>query len=300
MIRLLADSVASIPKQRAQAEGIDVISLFINENGTEYVETEMDVEAFYARLPEMLDNIPTSSQPSQKTFEDYFEACALAGDEVIAVLISSRMSGTHDGALRAASRVKERHPAFKCAIVDTRSTGFEEAWPVLECAKYINEGRPFEECVEHAAETVFCSRYYFTPESLVFLQKGGRIGAAQALIGNMLQVLPVLTVVDGMPVDVAKVRTYKKARAAITKLLEKDLQDNNLVELAVQFIGTSESAREWSHTTLEPMVGRSLNVYPVSPVVGLHVGPASGISYHCEKPLEGKCTCEISDLITYV
>ncbi len=300
MIRLLADSVASIPKQRAKDLGIDVVSLFIHDNGTEYVETEMDVEKFYTHLYEMLDDIPTSSQPSQKTFEDYFEAAAVAGDQVIAVLISSFMSGTHDGALRAARSVKERYPEFTCAIVDTRSTGFEESWPVLECAKYINEGRPFEECVKHAAETVFCSRYYFTPETLVFLQKGGRIGAAKALLGSLLQVLPVLTVVDGMPVDVAKVRTHKKARRAIEELLKKDLENNKLIELAVQFIGTPEGAREWSKTALEPLVGESLEVYPVSPVVGLHVGPAAGISYYCEKPVEGKCNCSVSELITYV
>ena len=300
MIRLLADSVASIPMKRAQEAGVDVISLYLHEGEREYVETEMDVEAFYARLPEMMDNIPTSSQPSQKAFEDYFEAAAVAGDDVIAVLISSLMSGTHDGALRAARAVKARHADFKCAIVDTRSTGFEEAWPVLECARYIGEGRPFEECVEHAAETVFCSRYYFTPESLVFLQKGGRIGAAKALLGNLLQVLPILTVVDGMPVDVAKVRTQKRARAAITELLEKDLEGNKLVELAVQFIGTSNEARAWSEKTLEPMLGTKLEVYPVSPVVGLHVGPAVGISYHCEKPVEGKCSCAPAELITYL
>ncbi len=61
-----------------------------------------------------------------------------------------------------------------------------------------------------------------------------------------------------------------------------------------------EDAREWSKTALEPLVGESLEVYPVSPVVGLHVGPAAGISYYCEKPVEGKCNCSVSELITYV
>ena len=301
MIKLLTDSVASIPQQRAKDEHIDIISLYINEGDIEHVDAEMDLEAFYSRLPEMMDNIPTSSQPSQQAFEDYFEAAAVAGDEVIAALISSGMSGTHDGAIRAARGVKERHPEAKIAIVDTRSTGWDEAWPVIECARYIREGHTFEECALHAAETVLCSRYYFTPESLTFLAKGGRIGAAKALLGNLIQVLPVLTVVDGTPVDVAKARTQKKARAAILDLMQEDLKDNELVELSVQFIGTSEEARAWSHNTVEPLVGRGeLAVMPVSPVVGLHVGPAVGVSYYCKKPLHNKCSVPATELVTFI
>ena len=298
MIKLLTDSVASIPAKRAKEEGIDVISLFIHEGDREHEEATMDLDAFYARILEMVDDIPSSSQPSLATFKEYFETAAKAGDDVIAVMISSAMSGTYESAVRVARAVKEEYPDFKIALIDTRSTGLDEAWPVLECARFVREGHSFEECVTHAAETVFCSRYYFTPESLTFLQKGGRIGAAKALVGNLIQILPVLTVVDGMPVDVVKARTQRKARAAIVKLFEEDLKGNELVEFAVQYIGTPDEARAWSEEVFEQMLGIKPELLPVSPVVGLHVGPAVGISYHCKKPLVGKFSGSIEDLVT--
>lgn len=90
MIKILTDSVASIPADVAREAGIDVVTLFVNREGCEYADSEMDLDAFYADIYDMVDNIPTSSQPSQHTLETVFEEAARAGDEVLAS--SSRRS----------------------------------------------------------------------------------------------------------------------------------------------------------------------------------------------------------------
>lgn len=299
MIKLLTDSVASIPAQDAKAAGIDVISLYLNEGGVEHIDAEMDLDSFYSRLPGMVDDIPTSSQPSQQAFEEYFENAAKAGDEVLGVFISSKMSGTFDGALRAARAVHARNIGFKAAIVDTYSTGWDQAYCVFAALEAIKAGRTLEECAQAAADAVERTRFLFSPTNLTFLQKGGRIGAAKALLGNLVHIVPVLTVRDGMPLDIAKARTQKKAIAQAFERFAADVQEKGLKDAVVHYIGSPDDALEWARTKVEPFLGRSVRVLPVSPVIGLHVGPAMGIAYTCERPLEGKLT-EKADLISFV
>ena len=299
MIKLLTDSVASIPAQDAKALGIDVVSLYVREGDIEYVDAEMDLDAFYARLPQMADDIPTSSQPSQQAFEDYFEKAAAQGDEVLGVFISSKMSGTLEGALRAARAAHARNIDFKAAVVDTCSTGWDQAYCVLAAQKAVAQGKTLEECARAAADAVSRTRFLFAPTNLTFLQKGGRIGAAKALLGNLVRLVPVLTVRDGMPLDIAKTRTQKKAIAQAFETFKADAEEKGLEDAVVHYIGSSDDAVEWARTVVEPYLGRSVRVLPVSPVVGLHVGPAMGIAYTCARPLEGKLT-EKADLISFV
>ena len=109
MIRVVTDSVASLPQDIVDDKNIEVVSLFVNRDGVEYVESEMDLEEFYHDIDSMIDNIPTSSQPSQAVLEELFESYAKAGDEVLGIWISTELSGTHDGALRAARALSLIH-----------------------------------------------------------------------------------------------------------------------------------------------------------------------------------------------
>ena len=141
MIKILTDSVASIPADVAREAGIDVVTLFVNREGCEYADSEMDLDAFYADIYDMVDNIPTSSQPSQHTLETVFEEAARAGDEVLGIFISSELSGTYEGAVRAARAVKARNIDFTYVIVDSTSCGYDEAWPVFDAVAAMLENR---------------------------------------------------------------------------------------------------------------------------------------------------------------
>ncbi|MDO4443713.1 MAG: DegV family protein, partial [Slackia sp.] len=266
MIKILTDSVASLPASDAREAGIDVISLYVNEGGVEHVDATMDLDAFYGRIAQMADDIPTSSQPSQQAFEDYFERAAEAGDEVLGVFISSKMSGTMEGALRAARAVHARNIDFKAAIVDSCSTGWDQAYCVLAAHRAAQAGLSLDECARAAADAVARTRFLFAPTNLTFLQKGGRIGAAKALLGNLVHIVPVLTVRDGMPVDVAKARTQKKAIAQAFEQFKADAETKGLVDAVVHYIGSPDDAIEWARSKVEPFLGHPVRVLPVSPV----------------------------------
>ena len=107
-------------------------------------------------------------------------------------------------------------------MIDSSSCGFDEAFPVLAGIHSVKEGKTLTEVAHDVVESIKSTRFLFTPESLTFLQKGGRIGGAAALLGNLIKLSPVLTVVGGIPQAMAKVRTQKKALEKIVSIMEED------------------------------------------------------------------------------
>lgn len=290
MVRIITDSVASIPADEARKAGIEVVTLYVNRDGEELADAEMDLDAFYADIYSMVDDIPTSSQPSQHALEEAFEDAARAGDEVLGVFISSGLSGTFDGAVRAARAVKARNIDFSYAIVDSSSCGYDEAWPVFDAVEARDAGEGLSGCLSAVLEGMERTRFLFTPETLTFLQKGGRIGGAAALLGNLIQLSPVLTVTDGAAATLAKVRTRKKALERIAATFRADIEKLGLKRVAVHYIGDKAPALAWAREVVEPLIGRTVRVLPVSPVIGLHVGPAVGIAYECASAVASKLT----------
>lgn len=297
VIKIITDSVASIPAEVVQARGIEVVSLFVNQNGREYRETDMDVDAFYGGIADMIDNPPTSSQPSQHALETLFERAADAADEVLGIFMSSRMSGTFEGAVRAARAVRERCDHFRCTLVDSTSNCADEMFAVLDAADARDAGATLEECARAATDAVAASRFIFAPESLAFLKAGGRIGGASALLGGLLQISPVLTVADWETSTLAKVRTWKKTLARMADTFKDEIESYGLKRVVVHYIGAATPAVKWAREAIEPVVGRAVEVLPVSPVIGVHVGPAVGLAYECERPVPGKLTASASELV---
>ena len=297
MIRIITDSTASIPREMAQENDIEVVSLYLNYKGVEHEDATMDVDSFYEDIQHMVNDIPKSSQPSQAKLEELFEDAAAAGDEVLAILMSSRMSGTVDGALRAARDVATRYTDFVFRIIDSTSNSFDEAWSVLAAAAARKAGCTIDACCSIADASIRATRYLFTPESLRFLQAGGRIGNAAALLGNLIKLCPVITVSDGESSTVAKVRTQKRALAVITEKFKSEMEEYGLKNAIVHYIGDSAPAKKWAREVIEPLIGREVAVVPVSPVIGLHVGPAVGIVYECEKALPGKVSQNYPPLV---
>lgn len=297
-IQIITDSVARVPAEVARERGIEVTSLFVRHGADEHREADMDVERFYQGIAGMIDDIPTSSQPSQHELESMFEKAAQAGRAVLGVFLSSRLSGTFDGAVRAARTVKSRNLGFECTLVDSASACSDEGFAVLDACDARDAGGTLKDCVAAAVHSVKSSRFLFTPESLAFLKAGGRIGSVSALLGSLVKITPVLTVADGVPVTFAKVRTTKRALDKIVDTLKDDMaRCGGLKRIVVHYIGEKAPAAAWARDVIEPLVGREVPVHPASPVIGVHVGPAMGVAYECMEAVAGKLTPDAPELV---
>lgn len=297
MIHIVTDSTASIPHEVAVENDIEVITLYLNRDGVEYEDATMDIDAFYHDIYDMVDDIPKSSQPSQSRLEEVFERIAQTGDELLGIFMSSKMSGTVEGALRAARSVASHHIDFKYHIVDSMSNCFDEAWSVFAAVSARDAGCTLEQCCDQAVKSVKSSRWLFSPESLRFLRAGGRIGNGAALLGNLMKICPIFTVCDGETSTFAKVRTQKKALDTMLAKVKADIEEYGLKSIIVHYIGRPDVALQWARDYIEPLAGRKVSVVPVSPVIGLHVGPAVGVVYECMKELPGKLTVNSTALV---
>jgi DegV family protein with EDD domain len=281
-VSIVTDSLASIPADQAAEAGIAVVSLYINDGDVNERELDMDVAAFYRRLADMR-TLPTSSQPSVDSFVTAFRAAVEAGSEVLGVFVSRQMSGTLEAARIAADMIVAERPGARIELLDSGSNSMEEGFGVLAAAKAARAGESIERCMEVARDTLSRTRYLFTPESLEYLRRGGRIGAASALLGGLLQIKPLLTVENGVTTTYAKVRTRGKALTEMARTFTDDVAAYGLAHVIVHYIGDPGPAEQFAREHVEPVFGAAVAVIPVSPVIGLHVGPAVGLVYETER-----------------
>jgi DegV family protein with EDD domain len=277
-VRVITDSTSYVPAELAEALGLAVVPLSVTLGGVTRTEDEVDAESFYRQMRET-GEFPTSSQPSVAAMIDAFEVPAAAGREAVAVLISSKMSGTYDTAWMAREQVLERHPEAVIEIVDSRSNSMEEGFAVLAAARAAAVGASAAEVVEQAERVIARTRWLFTPATLEYLRMGGRIGNASALVGTLLRISPILTVVDGMTSSLKQVRTHGRALEAIADLAASDFARLGFVDAVVHHILAAEEGEALA-AMIEQRSGHRPRVQQLGPAVGIHVGPGSlGVVY---------------------
>jgi len=277
-VRVVTDSTSYIPAAEAAELGIRIVQLSATLGGVTRTENEIDAEAFYKAMRETGES-PTSSQPTVASMIEAFESPVAAGDGVVAVLLSAKMSGTYETALMAREQVLERHPVARIEVVDSLSNCMEEGFAVLAAARVAGGGGTAEEAAAAARETTNKTRWLFAPSSLEYLRMGGRIGNARALLGSLLNVRPILTVVDGVTSTVRSVRTQRRAMETIADMVAADAAAHGLEGIVVHHILDAGEA-----AALADLLGARLGVRPrvqqIGPAIGLHVGPGTlGVVY---------------------
>lgn len=282
-VRVITDSTSYLPAAELERYGIGRVSLGVTfADGTTARELDLDTSGFYERM--LTDaEIPKSSQPSVAEVADAFRTVVAAGDAVVGVFISSAMSGTYESALLAANMITEEYPEAAIELVDSRSNCMQLGMCVLEAARAAERGEDAGAVANAARECVPRTRFLFTPHDLVYLKKGGRIGGASALLGTLLQIRPVLTVEDGETAIYTKVRSKRRAMAAIAEAFGAEAARAGLAEVAVHHIADEPEGRELA-SMIQHVWDSPIPVIPLGPVIGLHVGPGTvGVVYRTEQ-----------------
>lgn len=269
-ISVVTDSTAYLPEGLAEHLGISVVPLYVIMSGS---SGEEGIDVTSDQLAEALRDSRrqvSTSRPTPSSFAQTYRRCLEAGAEaVVSIHLSRELSGTWDAARLAAEDVGPD----VVKVIDSRSTGMGLGFAVLAAAERAKAGagldEVFETGVDIAAETVTL----FYVDTLEFLRRGGRIGAAAAVLGTALAVKPLLHVVDGRIVALERVRTASKAIARLADVAV-ERAGSRLVDVAVQHLAAPERA-ERVGSVLRDRIPRLRRMYlnQVGAVVGAHVGP---------------------------
>ena len=278
-IAIVTDSTTNLPPEIIEEYGIQIIPLQLIWDDKIYIDS-VDIlpDEFYKRL-ETSKTIPTTSQPSPAKFKECYSDLLEKGFQILSIHISSKLSGTVDSAVQA----KDMLGDAPIEVVDSLSTSMEQGLHVLVSAHAAAKGASLQECKEVALNARSNSGIFFVVETLEFLRRGGRIGGASALLGNVLNLKPILTVNQGSIDAAAKVRTTKKAVARMLDLVETQIDGKDPVRLSVLHANAPVSAKNLLKQAVEKFGDHNIiGTYStdVSPVIGTHVGPGTvGLAY---------------------
>ncbi len=206
MVRIITDTTACLPKEVAEKYGLPVIPQIIHFGEESFYEgIDMDIEAFMQRL-RLSKELPKTSAPPPELFVEQFEKFVPAGEPVICIHPSSEVSGT----VRSATTASLDFPGADIRVIDTRTIASPLGSMVSEAARMAADGASADRIVEHVNDLIRRCRIYFLIDTLEYLQRGGRIGGASALLGSVLQVKPILTVKDGVVNPYERERTSRR------------------------------------------------------------------------------------------
>lgn len=276
-IAILTDSGAFLTSEMVTSHDVSVIPLKINWNGESYLDgVEITPSAFYERLARD-PGIPTTSQITTLEFLEMYKKLAQDHDGIIAVLISSGISGTIDSA-RAAMEQFSKVPV---AVVDTHSAASGEALIVLAAIRAAESGKSLAEIVRITEEVASDLRVYFVVDTLKYLHRGGRINTASRFLGSALNIKPLLYMDAGGKIEaLERVRTHHKA---LERLVELSVEKAGNEPAYVGILHANDrAAAEYLQDDLKRRIDcKEIHIFELSPVIGSHVGPGTvGVAVH--------------------
>lgn len=264
-VRVVTDSTADIPPALAEELGVTVVPLFVMF-GDEVFRDGIDLTAedFFRRLRSS-STLPRTSQPPPASFVQVYERLANE-DGVLSIHISSRFSGTFDTA-RAAARALDGR--CRVEVLDSGSASMGVGLAVLAAARAAANGHSMEACIAAARDVVDREQVIVTLETLEFLRRGGRIGRAQAFLGGLLNLQPILTIREGETFPLARARTRAKALDRILDLAS----EGGVEQAAVMDATTPEDAGYLAQALRERFPAAGIFEGRIGPVIGVHGGP---------------------------
>ena len=278
-IKIVTDSTSYIADEYIKKYDIKLVSLNVIINGVSSREVDIENEVFYEEIKNSKE-IPKSSQPILNEMLNTFKEIVKDGDSIVGIFLSSKMSGTYSNANMIKDMILEDYPDAEIHILDSKTNCMQMGFAVIEAARTASEGKSINEVINAANHVINNSRFLFTPETLEYLKKGGRIGGAAALFGNVLQIKPILTVVNGETSVFKKVRTRKKAIEEIVKTVLEEIESKGFGDIVVHHINCQEDGLKLAKA-LENKLGKKVEIQSIGPVIGVHVGPGSiGIAYY--------------------
>lgn len=276
-VRVVCDSTADLSAAARDAGRVIVVPLKVIFGDESLIDgVDIDAERFYARMRNSTRN-PTTSQPTPAEFEAAFREAAADGVSVVCTTLSAELSGTHGAAMQA----REALPDLDIQVVDTRTVGVGHNAIVRAAVEAAAEGRSATEIVELIRAIIARQRSIFTVDTLEYLRRGGRIGGARALLGSVLNIKPVLQVIDGRIEPHDRVRTYQRALDRIaSEVIAASGETGRRARVVLGHADRLADCRGLADRVRDHCDGEP-EIIDIGPIVGCHAGPGTiGLSFY--------------------
>ena len=270
-VAIVTDTTHYLPAAFAAEHGLHLVSLYVRFGDTLERESEMpDFDAFYERLRQAKD-LPTTSQPSIGDFLAVYEPLLEAGQDIVSIHLSAGISGTYDGALQAKADLESRGYSGRIEVLDSATACGGMGLVAIAAAARARAGGGLAEVVAHARAARDELKIWFAVDSLEYLRRGGRVGAAQAWLGGALKIKPILSL-ESEITPVERVRTSGKAFERMVDYLRSRHEDG-ADAWVVQHIQAADVAERLVERGREIYGTEPFFVSEVGPVIGAHTGP---------------------------
>ena len=269
-IKIITDSTSDLPLDLAESLGITIVPANVIFGQEQFKDRiEMSPAQFYERLVDSPVH-PTTSAPSIGQFVEAYESVAPDADGIVSVHVSAKLSATYNAAVQASEQVSLDCPI---EVIDSEQATFGLGLPVIAAATSAADGADFNTVVKVARSANERSRCIALFDTLEYLQRGGRIGKAQAMVGSILRIKPMIIVRDGEVQPLGKARTYAKGLAQIQQVARDFGPAENL---CVMYSTDEDAARQLADSISDLLPeGQDPIVAPLGPGVGAHVGPGA-------------------------
>ncbi|MGE7836024.1 DegV family protein [Viridibacillus arvi] len=268
---IVTDSTAYLTKAEREQYNIRMVPLsVVIKHETFEEEVNITTTNFYDKVRNE-NELPKTSQPAIGTFVTLFDELSKEYDEILAIHLSSGISGTYQGALQAGEMVQ----GIDVYGFDSEISCAVQGFYVLKAGEMAKDGASAKEILEALEEMRKTMRAYFMVDDLAHLQRGGRLSAAQALIGGLLQVKPILHFENKVIVPFEKIRTRKRALKRVEDMLGEDAAKYDRLDAVVIHGNCEDEAKEWMATLQDKFPNVNVKLSYFGPVIGTHLGEGS-------------------------
>ena len=270
MIKIVTDSTAGLPEALIREHDIRIIPLYVHFGEQAFKEgIDITTEQFYERLRTSA-SLPTTSQPSVGEFHEVFKELIDAGHEVLALTISSKLSGTWNSAMGAL----EMLPGAPISVVDSLCTSLAMYMLVKSALERIAAGATRQDVAAHLEELKGRLNILFVVDTLEYLAKGGRIGNARAFMGTLIKIKPLLLLENGAIEPCEQVRSKGKALARMLELVEQKVAGQGAqAHVAIAHGMALDEALAFRKEVVARLGCAEPPVSEVGTVLGAHLGP---------------------------
>ncbi|NSW54047.1 MAG: DegV family protein [Anaerolineae bacterium] len=283
-IAIVTDSTAACFMQAIGSVPLISVPLDVVWDGRTYRDgVDISAAQFYEQI-KTARVMPTTSQPSPAAFQEAYQRLLDDGYQVLSMHISEGISGTVNSARQAKQLLGENAPI---AILDSYVTAMVLKMQILEAAEAANQGASFAECVQLVESVRQRCGVYFTVSTLDYLERGGRMTKVQAFAGNLLQIRPILTFIDGKIHAIHKARTFNGALKSLKEHFHAAVAGRTIRNISATYTDNQAFVESFVAEVLEELkIERPAKAFvdPLTPVIGTHTGPGCvGLAYLLEE-----------------